>query len=227
MDNQTDTKTTSTLERTDASAPDPVAEKGAETASAETASAETASAEMERGAIAPEPAPEPTLEPAPEPAPNAVPDLQAALETSQANEAILQRKIEALEAELAAQQAQIDQLKAEATAAAQLKTELDETKRVIVQLTELNVKLSEEAKAAAAPQPLAPAAAQPSPQSAPKPAEQSAPAPPASAPRKEVHPGHEPSQTSQLELRRTLQSPPPLPGPVAPSISNDEIGWVD
>ncbi|MDG2616018.1 hypothetical protein P7L53_07135 [Thermoleptolyngbya sichuanensis XZ-Cy5] len=225
MDNQTDTKTTSTLERTDASAPDPVAEKGAETASAE-----AASAEMERGAIAPEPAPvpapEPTLEPAPEPAPNAVPDLQAALETSQANEAILQRKIAALEAELAAQQAQIDQLKAEAAAAAQLKTELDETKRVIVQLTELNAKLSEEAKAAAAPQPLA-AAAQPAPQSAPKPAEQSAPAPPASAPRKEVHPGHEPSQTSQLELRRTLQSPPPLPGPVAPSISNDEIGWVD
>jgi hypothetical protein len=218
MDNQTDTKTTSTLERTDASAPDPVTEKGAETASAE-----TASAEMERGAIAPEPA----LEPAPEPAPDAVPDLQAALETSQANEAILQRKIEALEAELAAQQAQIDQLKAEATAAAQLKTELDETKRVIVQLTELNAKLSEEAKAAAAPQPLAAAAAQPAPQSAPKPAEQSAPAPPASAPRKEVHPGHEPSQTSQLELRRTLQSPPPLPGPVAPSISNDEIGWVD
>ncbi|MBF2083366.1 hypothetical protein [Thermoleptolyngbya sp. C42_A2020_037] len=223
MDNQTDTKNTSTLERTDASAPDPMAEKGAE----------TASAEMENEAIAPEVSPEPAPEPATEPAPEttlepasdtpsgAGPDLQAALETSQANEAILQRKIAALEAELAAQQTQIDQLKAEAAASAQFKTELDETKRVIVQLTELNAKLSAEAKAAAAPQPLA----QPAAQSAPQAAEKATAATP--APRKEVHPGHEPSQTSQLELRRTLQSPPPLPGPVAPSISNDEIGWVD
>lgn len=214
MDNQTDTKTTSTLERTDASTPDPAAEKGSE----------AVSAEMEHGAIAPESTPSITPDAAPSTQSDQS-DLQAALETSQANEAILQRKIEALEAELAAQQTQIDQLKAEAAAAAQFKTELEETKRVIVQLTELNAKLSVEAKAAAAPQPLAPAAAQPASQTTPQAAEKAPPATPAS--RKEVHPGHEPSQTSQLELRRTLQSPPPLPGPVAPSISNDEIGWVD
>jgi predicted RNase H-like nuclease (RuvC/YqgF family) len=223
MDNQTDTKTTSTLERTeleqtDVSALNPVAEqKDSETVGSEVRS------EIEHGAIAPESTPNVT--------PNAASllqaDLQTALETSQANEAILQRKIEALEAELAAQQTQIDQLKAEAAAAAQFKAELDETKRVIMQLTELNAKLSEEAKTAAVLQPLAPAAAQPASQTTPQATGKAAPVTLASAPRKEVHPGHEPSQTSQLELRRTLQSPPPLPGPVAPSISNDEIGWVD
>ncbi|MFQ3615804.1 MAG: hypothetical protein SNJ57_04480 [Cyanobacteriota bacterium] len=218
MENHTDTKTTSTLERTeleqtDASTPEPMAEeKDSQTVSSE-------SSEMEHGAIAPESIPNIT----PDAASSPQSDLQAALETSQANEAILQRKIEALEAELAAQQTQIDQLKSEAAAVAQFKTELDEAKRVIVQLTELNAKLSAEAKAPATPQPLASATAQPLAQ----PAATSTPSASAPSPRKEVHPGHEPSQTSQLELRRTLQSPPPLPGPVAPSISNDEIGWVD
>lgn len=185
MENLEETPMTSTLERTEESTPAETAEVDAPEQAAE--------------AIAP-PASEDTA------------DLKSALEVSKANEAVLQRKVEALEAELATQQSQVDQLQAEAAAANQLKSELDEAKRVIMQLTELNAKLSEEAKTAAAPQPLAQAATR------------SAPAP---AARKEVHPGHESSQTSQLELRRTLQSPPPLPGPAAPSISNDEIGWVD
>lgn len=142
----------------------------------------------------------------------AIADLKATLETVKANEGVLQRKVEQLEADLAERDALVQSLQKDAQTQATLKSELEEAKRVIVQLTEMNTSMSDELKAlkqkpsaSVAAVPVAPSA----PRSVPSPAKSTSAIRPL-----------------RSELERVLQHPV-LPAPPSTTLTNDEIGWVD
>ncbi|GEM_PF-4782926 len=154
---------------------------------------------------------------------SATDDLRTALDDACMREGVLQRKIAALESDLADQRTLVQQLTTDLEQSKHFKAELDEAKRVIVQLSELNSNL---AVAAKAPK-LAQATSQTAePSALPQVAKSAATPPPAATTARTVHPGHTPSQRSQIELHRLFDYPN-LPSPSSTSLSNDEIGWVD
>jgi hypothetical protein len=150
-----------------------------------------------------------------------VAELKTALQEAKVREEVLQHQVKSLQTDLTAAQKTLGQLQKEQNHAVQTKTELEEARKVILQLSELNAALNEQLKAAkTVPAKTVPAKTvnQPVPSSLQAPAK---------------FPAHDtsrmitPEMHSQVELRRMLQHPTAPGAPPNTAMTNEEIGWVD
>ena len=145
-----------------------------------------------------------------------VAELKAALQEAKVREEVLQRQVESLQTDLTAAQETLGQLQQEQNHAVQTKTELEEARKVILQLSELNADLNEQLKVAktvpvkTVNQPV-PSALQA----------------PAKFPAHDASRMITPEMHSQVELRRMLKHPTAPGAPPNTAMTNEEIGWVD
>ncbi|NJO40374.1 MAG: hypothetical protein HC769_02100 [Cyanobacteria bacterium CRU_2_1] len=152
--------------------------------------------------------------------------LETARQTARDKENTLLQQIATLQANVQAQQSLIETLKTELQHSSQLKVELEEAKKMILQLSQVNAK---PAVPTSNPRPLeVQQAAEPELESAAKPAQL--------AQRKLEGTGRDRPKSHQMELRKILNHPTP-PGnlPSMPSeklsekvkLSDTDMGWVD
>jgi myosin heavy subunit len=151
-----------------------------------------------------------------------VEDLQAALKSAQRREDTLKRQIVDLEADLAQQKNLVQTLQTELSHAHEHKSELEQARKTILQLSDATAKMTQELNALKGKS--APPAKSPTPTSVP------APAPAPSAPVSKSA-GSKPAENSKLtlheqELYKVLQHPIYVAAP-STNFTNEDIGWVD